>query len=414
MRINVAALLSLSFCFLLFQSCNLDEEIMGPGVSNGGRDAGEESSEEENTSSTAVLDLPDIPYNYANPDLPRFFTAQNIQDQDNTPDNNQVTDWGATLGRVLFYDKAMSLNQTIACASCHLQEAGFSDPDALSTGFEGGLTGRNSMGLTNARYYTRGSFFWDERAATLEDQVLMPIQDHIEMGLTLDTLVNRLAALDYYPDLFELAFGDEEVTSERISFALAQFIRAMVSTNSKFDEGLASLDRGQNMGNTPFDNFTDLENLGKMLFFSNRTNCSACHGSVNFVGNVPRNNGLELASVDLGIGAISGNQRDIGLFKVNSLRNIELTGPYMHDGRFATLEEVIEHYNSGVVAHPNLAPQLRGGGPGGGPGGPGGNNNQPRRLNLSDQEKQALVDFLKTLTDIEFIEDAKFADPFIQ
>src|SRR6185295_14903648 len=158
--------------------------------------------------------------------------------QDNTPQNNPVTDAGATLGRVLFYDKRLSTNGTVSCSSCHQPQHGFSDPRKFSVGFNGGLTGRNSMGLNNARYYARGHFFWDERAATLEDQVLQPIQNSVEMGMTLPALVTRLSAEPFYTNLFANAFGTPVVDTNRISRALAQFVRSMVSTRSKYDAGV--------------------------------------------------------------------------------------------------------------------------------------------------------------------------------
>ncbi|MEM9158645.1 MAG: cytochrome c peroxidase [Verrucomicrobiota bacterium] len=339
-----------------------------------------------------VLDLPDALYNYANPPLPDHLTANNVQNEDNTPDDNPVTDEGATLGRVLFYDKKLSLNETISCSSCHLQENGFSDPAQFSVGFEGGLTGRNSMGLANARFYEREHFFWDERADTLEDQVLMPIQDAVEMGLTLDVLVERLQVQTYYQVLFAQAFGDEQVTSERISLALSQFIRSMVSYRSKYDEG----------EQTNFANFTAAENRGRQLFNSNQTRCNDCHEGVNFVGDQIENNGLEFPFLDLGVGGDTGRQQDMGKFKMSSLRNIEVTAPYMHDGRFATLEEVIDHYSTEVVANPNLGNELEQPGPG----------DNPARPNFSPQATADLVAFLKTLTDHEFLTDPKFSDPF--
>lgn len=358
---------------------------------------------EENTFEflTQTLNLPSTLFNYANPSLPNHLTIPPIQAQDNTPADNPVTDAGSTLGRVLFYDKHMSVNNTVACASCHVQTDGFSDVNTFSIGFEGGLTGRNSMGLTNARYYPNGAFFWDERAATLEEQVLMPIQDHVEMGMTLEDLVAKLGQIDYYKSLFTDAFGDEEVTSDRISKALAQFVRSMVSYQSKYDIGRATLTAGQDVGTTDFSNFTTQENLGKTIFFDPATgSCAPCHGSENFVGNVARNNGLESTIIDEGVGGVTGNNNQVGLFKVNSLRNIELTAPYMHDGRFATLEEVVEHYSSGVQNTPNLSTPLRR------------PNGTVRQLNLTATQKSALVAFMKTLTDMNFIQDEKFSNPF--
>jgi cytochrome c peroxidase len=354
----------------------------------------DEAGEVSSDTASALL-LPEAFFNYANPTLPQHLLAPVIFAQDNTPAANPVTNAGATLGRALFYDKRLSANQTISCSSCHQAEHGFSDPRRFSVGFEGGLTGRNSMGLTSAKYYLRENFFWDERAATLEDQVLQPIQNGVEMGMTLDLLVTRLSAEPFYAELFTDAFGDATVTSDRISKALAQFVRSIVSSLSKYDQGVAS----------GFTNFTAQENQGRQIF-NGQGNCNACHGSDNFVpGNAIFNNGLENPYIDKGVGAISGLPQDEGLFKVPSLRNIELTAPYMHDGRFATLEQVVDFYSTGVVNHPNLSPALRNP-----PGSPGAG--QPRRLNLTNAQKAALVAFLKTLTDTSVTTDEKFQDPF--
>lgn len=402
--------LGICVCMLFWAACQTDD-FQTPDPS----DTGTPTDTDNGNGQTAAFEmleqtpiLPQSRFNYANQAIPAYLNTRQIENQDNTPRNNPVTDEGATLGRVLFYDKNMSANNTISCASCHNQADGFADPAAFSLGFEGGLTGRNSMGLANARFYEPGSFFWDQRAATLEDQVLMPIQDHVEMGMTLEDLVAKLELVDYYGELFTDAYGDPNITTDRISSSLAQFIRAMVSFNTKFDVGLAQAGGNANLGNTNFTNFSAQENLGKSLFFSNRTNCATCHGTASFAAPGPRNNGLDLVFKDNGIGAVTGDLDDNGLFKVNSLKNIAITAPYMHDGRFETLAEVIEHYNSGVQNHPNLSPQLRGGGgPGQGPG-----QGQPRRLNLSQGEKGALVAFLETLTDEEMIRDTKFSDPF--
>ena len=340
------------------------------------------------SNASQALALPSIPDNYALPSLPAHFLAPQILAQDNTPAGNPVTDRGATLGRVLFYDKRLSANNTTSCASCHQQEHGFSDPRQFSIGFLGGETGRNSMGLTNAKYYERGHFFWDERSQTLEEQVLEPIQNEVEMGLTLAELVAKVSAERYYAELFTSAFGDAVVNSERIALALAQFIRSIISTESKFDLGRSS----------NFSNFSPEENQGRRIF-NGQGRCDNCHGTDNFVPDNVFNNGLENPYTDPGIGAITRRQQDLGKFKVPSLRNIALTGPYMHDGRFTTLEQVVEFYDSQVVNHPNLAPQLR-------------NNNRPIRLNLSEAEKRALVAFLHTLTDPNLATDPKYSDPF--
>ena len=342
-----------------------------------------------------TLNLPLEEFNYDSVDLPNSFYDNNLMREDNEPTNNRTRNRGATLGRVLFYDIALSKNNTVSCASCHSQEKSFSDPDRFSVGFEGGLTARNSMSLANARFYRNGRFFWDERASSLEEQVLMPIQDHIEMGLTLVELEEKLSSRRRYKILFNRAFGDTIVTSQRISRGLSQFVRSMVSYQSKFDAGLAQT----NDPRRPFTNFSNSENRGKQLFFSPETNCAQCHTTSAFIGDRARNNGLDGLLTDLGVGGVTGQNNDLGEFKVPSLRNIEVTAPFMHDGRFTTLEQVIEHYNSGVQNNQNLDNRLRRG-------------NGVRRLNLSNADKIALKDFLLTLTDFNFLTDEKFSSPF--
>ena len=356
--------------------------------------------------------LPVSPYNYSVLNLPGHFTTDvpgsalptSINGTDNTPVDNVTTDEGATLGRVLFYDKKLSANGTIACASCHQAANGFSDPATLSIGFDGGTTGRNSMTLINARWYQRGRFFWDERAVTLEEQVLMPFQDAVEMGLTLNQLDSIVTAQPYYPDLFLNAFGDTEVTTDKIAKALSQFVRSIVSYDSKYDIG-----RAQVAGPGPnFPNFTAQENQGKQLFLQTIPNgggaCFACHTTEAFISANPgpQNNGLDLVTTDSGAGATFPNNSIFDArFKTSTLRNIELTGPYMHDGRFTTLEEVVEHYNSGIQAHPTLSAALTD------------TNGDPVQLNFTTSQKAALVAFLKTLTDASLANDVKFSDPFI-
>ncbi len=360
------------------------------------------------------LDLPWPPYDYQ-PDLPAHFTTAQVMGLDNTPADNLTTDAGATLGRVLFHDRALSSNETIACASCHGQATGFSDTATFSEGFEGGHTGRNSMGLANSRFYAPGSFFWDERADTLEQQVLMPIQDPVEMGLPLDALVDRVQSQPYYPALFEQAFGDSRVDTDRIAAALAQYVRSIVSYRTEWDEGIAAA--GNPMADFP--NYDPQQNLGKALFFG-QARCAVCHldaagppapgmppgmppGNLAvFMLDAPANNGLDADpnGEDNGVGDVQGDAQQNGDFKSPSLRNVAQTGPYMHDGRFETLEQVVEHYDSGVQDHPNLDPRLRN---------PQG---QPQRLNLSEAERLALVAFMETLTDDALATDPRFDDPF--
>ncbi len=347
------------------------------------------------SSITNVLSLPVTPYNYANPPLPAHLLDPAVVATDNTPPGNPTTDAGATLGRVLFYDVKLSANHAISCASCHQQQQGFSDPAKFSSGFLGGLTDRNSMGLTSARYYQRGRFFWDERAATLEEQTLQPIPHAVEMGMTPTGLVARLSGYTYYQTLFSNAFGSTLVTTTRVARALSQFTRSIVSYQTKFDAGVP----------VGFTNFTPLEAQGQQIFTGPRGGCAACHGGPNFVGARNENNGLEFPYIDTGVGGVTGQAADMGKFKMSSLRNIELTAPYMHDGRFATLEQVVDHYSTGVVQNANLGPALMQPGP------PG----QPpvvRRPNFTAQERAALVAFMKTLTDPALVSDPKFADPF--
>ena len=343
--------------------------------------------------SQAALGRPTLPvglltYSDAAIGLPAHYTRTGPgapSGADNTPQNNPVTNAGATLGRVLFYDRRLSQNDTIACASCHQQAKGFSDSARLSVGFRGGTTARHSMGLSNARYYARGRFFWDERAATLEDQVLTPIQDTTEMGMTLADLETKLAATDFYPALFRDAFGTTEVTRQRIALALSQFVRAMSSYRAKYDQAFVN-----GVPNFPAV-LTAQEERGRQIYIG-AGRCDGCHGTDAHISPNIFNNGLDATVTDVGAGG--------GRFKSPSLRNVAVRGPYMHDGRFATLRDVVEHYDHGVQDSPNLAPQLRD------------NAGAPRRLNLSEADKLALVAFLGTLTDTALIQDPKFSNPF--
>ena len=330
---------------------------------------------------------------------------------DNTPATNPVTNDGATLGRVLFYDRKLSANGTVSCSSCHIQEHGFSDPRPRSTGFDGGLTRRHSMGLSNARFYRAGRFFWDERAESLEKQVLMPFLDEVEMGLTEEKLVEIVAGQDYYPPLFKAAFGTSVINADRIANALAQFVRSLVSAGSRYDAGRRMVSRPMQ----DFPNFTVAENRGKRLFMTNsegsRAPCTRCHQSEAFVGSARRrarsvdtgatNNGLDAVSVkDRGVAESTNDIADTGKFKVPSLRNIAVTAPYMHDGWFATLEDVIEFYSSGIQRHANLDPALRRW------------YGSPLLFEFTPDEKAALAAFLRTLTDEGFLAAEKFSDPF--
>jgi cytochrome c peroxidase len=364
------------------------------------------------TGQPKIIDLPETPYNYTDLNLPPHFLTNDggalpssVNGIDNNPGDNPVTDAGATLGRVLFYDITLSQNNTIACGSCHRQDIAFSDSPVRSLGFLQVPTRRHSISLVNQRYYFRGHFFWDERAATLEDQVLQPMLDVHEMGLTANEITQRVAARPFYGQLFQAAFGTGTISNERIADALAQFIRSIVSSQSRYDDGRAQVANRQ----MPFPNFTQEENLGKALFMNpvseGGAGCFQCHATEAFVSvnSGPKNNGLDLASTnDFGAFETFPAISDFtGAFKIPTLRNIALTAPYMHDGRFQTLQQVIEHYNSGVKNHPNLSPQLKD---------PSGN---PQQLNLTQGQKQALAAFLRTLTDPNILNNQKWSDPFV-
>ena len=351
--------------------------------------------------------LPDPPYGYEGTGLPSHFTATDGPDSvataDNTPASNPTTNAGATLGRVLFYDTRLSANDTVSCGSCHLQQHGFSDPRRYSLGFNGRSTRRHAMSLTNARYYARGRFFWDERSASLEAQVLEPIQDPIEMGLSLDAMREKLARVPFYRPLFERAFGTTEVTVNRVSRALAQFVRALVSAGAPYDRARAA----GRPGSTAFNaRLSATARLGHQLFVTAPSpgvrggGCSRCHVGDAQISLSPRNIGLDPD----GTGDPGAND---GRFKAPSLRNVAARAPYMHDGRFGSLREIIEHYDRRVEPSQFLDMTLLDrrlavtGGP-----------IQPVRLQLTNREIDGLVAFLRTLTDDGFLSDPRFSDPF--
>lgn len=343
------------------------------------------------------LDL-DALDNYANPALPAYYD-NTVDAIDNTPNNDPVTDPLATLGRVLFYDRSLSVNDTTSCASCHQQGLGFDDDERLSTGFNGGRTGQHAMRLGNVRYYEPGEMFWDRRADDLEDQATQPILDATEMGWSdnggLPALITKMEGLDYYPALFGFVFGDEAITQARMERALAHFQRAMISSDSRWDRayiqvfGAGAPNRALNEA---LPGFSASENRGRQLFMSppgnNGAGCSACHLPPTYALNDnSRSNGLDAGETTI--------------FKSPSLKNVGRSQFFMHDGRFTSLRQVVDHYADGIQNGPALDNRLRQG-------------NQPRRLNLSDADRQALVDFMLTLNDETLNSDPKFADPFIR
>lgn len=336
------------------------------------------------------------------------YEGQNVPNyinEDNTG-NNQIRNEVVVLGRVLFYDKNLSSDGSISCASCHQQTNAFGDQDQLSQGVNG-LTGRHSMRLINARFADEERFFWDERAETLEEQTTMPVQDHIEMGFSgqdgdqnMDDLVIRLGEIDYMVELFELAFGSDEVTETKMQLALAQFVRSIQSFDSPYDEGRARV----NDRRDDFPNFTQEENLGKALFMG-RAGCDRCHQGDEFdIDDNSENNAVITVAGDP-----SGIDTDVT--RAPTLRDLfdnngQLNGPLMHDGSFGTLEEVIAHYNE-IELDPlnnNLDQRLRGG--------DRNNNGDGENLNLSSEEMTAIVAFVKTLSGRNVYVDEKWSDPF--
>lgn len=313
----------------------------------------------------------------------------------------------ATLGRVLFFDKTLSLDRNVSCGTCHDPQRAFSENKKFSEGVGQVATKRNTLALATTLSFkisynpidqgqTRSKFSWDDSATNLPQQVKNAFANENEMNIDDEEIKARIAESPFYTVLFKKAFGDAEVNSDRISESISAFVDAISSVNSKFDQGLETSPRFEVEKN--FLNFTDIENQGKTLYNSN---CASCHTDKhNFTIKASANNGLEMDYLDKGIGGRLLNPDLYGVFKIPFLRNIELTAPYMHDGRFETLEEVVTHYNNGIVDHPNLSHELRN------------TDGTPKRMNLNNEDQMALVAYLKTLTDESIASDERFSDPF--
>jgi cytochrome c peroxidase len=311
-------------------------------------------------------------------------------------EDNPLTVEGVKLGRMLFYEKMMSKDGTQSCASCHLQEFAFSDSARFSIGVRG-LPGKmQAMAVFNMAWH-ENEFFWNGRAHLLRDQSILPIQDELEMDETLDNVVSKLSEIEDYRNQFIRAFGTDEITSERISLALEQFMNSIVSVNSKYDKylaGEATLSESEERGRALF--FTE---YNKFFPEQSGADCAHCHSGENFENDLYMNNGLDDdANLKDGRFEVTGEPRDKGRFKVTTLRNIELTAPYMHDGRFQTLEEVIDHYNDGLKASASLDPALE--------------QTRETGLMLTEQDKADLIAFLKTLTDESLATNPAYSDPF--
>ena len=320
----------------------------------------------------------------------------------------------ATIGRVLFYDKNLSVDNTVACGSCHKQQFAFSDTALSSSGVQGGTTARHSMRLVNVRFAAEPKFFWDERASTLEQQTTMPIQDHAEMGFSgqtgrgnLATLLVKLQGISYYNELFKVVYGDITVTETRLQECLSQFIRTIQSFDSKYDVGRAQV----NNANAVFPNFTDIENNGKNLFMTapvfdangirttGGAGCNRCHNAPEFdIDPASRNNGI--------IGKLNATGFDLTVTRSPSLRDLVNTngvvnGTMMHTGVITSLQAAVGHYNTinANTANTNLDPRLR-------PNGFG------QQLNLNAAEMAALVAFLRTLSGTNIYTDSRWSNPF--
>ncbi|MFZ1528834.1 MAG: cytochrome c peroxidase [Ferruginibacter sp.] len=347
--------------------------------------------------------------NYANQPVPGYIT------RDNTG-SNPITNTRATLGRVLFYDKNLSIDNSISCASCHKQEFAFSDTAIASAGVAGGFTARHSMRLVNARFAAETKFFWDERAATLEEQTTKPIKDHAEMGFSgqngrpgIASLLSKLQGIGYYKELFKFVYSDTAVTEPRLQECLAQFVRSIQSFDSKFDAGRAQVPNDAQ----PFPNFTQAENAGKQVFMappvfdaagnriSGGAGCAGCHKAPEFdIDPNTKNNGI--------IGRIvPGGGIDITVTRAPSLRDLinnngMQNGPLMHTGNLATPQNAIGHYGTINIApgNTNLDPRLT-------PGGIG------QKLNFNAQEVNNLIAFLRTLSGSNMYTDRKWGNPFL-
>ena len=302
------------------------------------------------------------------------------------PDDNPMTEEGVKLGRMLFYDPILSADDTQSCASCHNQAFAFTDNgERFSIGIDGIAGTRNSMPVINGGWMPE--LFWDGRKTSLEEQALEPVTNPIEMHETWPRAIQKLKIHPDYPDLFFGAFGTRDIDSTHVAKAIAQFERTLISSDSKWDRYL----RGEVQ-------LSLAETRGFEIFFTEKGDCFHCHSTILFTDNLYHNNGLDAVFSDNGLYDVTGNPNDRGRFKTPTLRNLEFTTPYMHDGRFATLEEVIDFYSHGVTFSPTIDPLMKQVEQGG--------------IQLTQEEKESLLAFLKTLTDTAFVNNPEFSNPF--
>ena len=321
------------------------------------------------------------------------------------PLDNPLTNEGVELGRHLFYEKALSIDNTVSCASCHKQEKAFSDGLNRAIGVHGSRHSRSAMPIQNMLW--EKDMAWDGATKTLEAQARVPLQNPIEMGQTLTASVAKLQAMPKYVTMFNKAFKTKVITEDNMLKALAQFERTLISGNSRFDRFMrgefSALTADEKEGKKLFETHPRFELVNGRQVFVRGANCGDCHKG-NLLNGDMMNNGLDLTFTDLGLGAVTSQSSDNGKFKITSLRNIALTAPYMHDGRLATLEDVLNHYNEHVVLNsPNIDPLILN------------TTNDPRQqsnqLELTQQEKALIIKFLHTLTDSSFIQNPRFSEP---
>ena len=305
------------------------------------------------------------------------------------PNNNPLTEEGIALGKKLFFDKILSKNNSQSCASCHNPQKAFTDETRFSDGVDGIFGNRNSMPLFNLAWNFDERFAWDGKELSLERQAFEPVRNPIEMHSKWTEVAKKLQQHPEYPTLFQQAFGTSKIDSTLVTKAIAQFERTLISANSKFDQyllGKVSLTPEEKNG---FDVFMD----------ETRGDCFHCHGSQNnplWTDNKFHNNGLDATFTDVGLGKVTGDPNDNGKFRTPSLRNLIFTAPYMHDGRFNTIEEVINHYSEGLKASSTIDPLMKKVNEGG--------------VKLSDKDKTDLKAFLLSLSDNDFVNNPNFQE----